>query len=224
MQSARFPLLAALLLGLLVAFNPCQLAINLSALTYLHKDGNGKKANILHGTLYALGRMATYTVMGWVMAFGIRQSQNIDSVKNALSKTEDFLPYILAAVGIILIVKAIIPHRHRHGDKCHNSGRIIRSNGPAGPFILGAALAFAFCPESALFYFGMLIPMSASTDGGWAMPLTFSLAAAIPVVLLSVLINTAIQAVHRFEATMSNIQKWLNIATGLIFILIAVII
>lgn len=162
--------------------------------------------------------------MGWVLAFGIKQSQSIESVKNVLSKAEDFLPYIFAAVGIFLIVKGIIPNRHNHGDKCHNSGRIIRNNGPAGPFILGVTLAFAFCPESALFYFGMLIPLSASPTLGWAVPLTFSLAAAAPVVLLSVLINTAIQAAHRFETTISNIQKWLNITMGLIFILIAIII
>ena len=121
MQSARFPLLAALLLGLLVAFNPCQLAINISALTYLHKNGRGRKANTLMGIAYVLGRMTTYTVMGWILIFVIRQSNSIAAFKNLLSKAEDFLPYVLGGIGAFLIIKAFMPHHH-HGDNCHNSG------------------------------------------------------------------------------------------------------
>ena len=220
MQSARFPLLAALLLGLLVAFNPCQLAINISALTYMHKNSNGKKPSLIHGAIYALGRTTTYAVMGWILVYVLKKTHSIDSIKDTLSKTEDFLPYILGAIGVFLIVKALIPHHH-HGDRCHNSGRLIKTNGPAGPFILGMALAFAFCPESAIFYFGMLIPLSASQPAGWAMPLLFALAASVPVVILSALISTAMQTVRRFEHLSSHFQKWINIIIGIIFIAIA---
>lgn len=220
MQSARFPLLAALLIGLLVAFNPCQLAINISALTYMHKNGRGRKANTLSGIAYILGRMTTYTVMGWVLTFIIRQSNRIDAFKNLLSKAEDFMPYVLGLVGAFLIIKAIMPH-HNHGDNCHNSGRLIKSNGPAGPFILGMALAFAFCPESAIFYFGMLIPLSASQPAGWLMPVLFSLAASLPVIILSMLISAAMQTARRFEHVSVHFQRWLNIITGAIFIFIA---
>ena len=220
MQSARFPLLAALLLGLLVAFNPCQLAINISALTYMHKNGRGRKANTLMGIAYVLGRMTTYTVMGWILIFVIRQSNSIDAFKNLLSKAEDFLPYVLGGIGVFLIIKAFMTHHH-HGDNCHNSGRLIKTNGSAGPFILGMALALAFCPESAIFYFGMLIPLSASQPAGWLMPVLFALAASLPVIILSMLISTAMQTVRRFEHMSAHFQRWLNIITGVIFLVIA---
>ena len=102
------------------------------------------------GIAYVLGRMATYTVMGWILIFVIRQSNSIDAFKNLLSKAEDFLPYVLGGIGAFLIIKAFMTHHH-HGDNCHNSGRLIKTNGSAGPFILGMALALAFCPESAIF-------------------------------------------------------------------------
>lgn len=223
MQSARFPLLAALLLGLLVALNPCQLAINISALTYIHKNSINRKASIIKGITYAIGRAITYTSLGWALTYIISRSASIDSVRSALSKAEDFLPYILFAAGAFLIGKALFSRHHRHGDKCHNSGNAIEKKGAAGPLVLGIALAFAFCPESAIFYFGMLIPLSAGAEAGWAMPLAFAIAASIPVILLSVLISTAMQAARRFEKMFRNFQMWLNIATGIIFITIGLL-
>ena len=38
--------------------------------------------------------------------------------------------------------------------------------GNLGSLLLGVLFALAFCPTSGLFYFGMLIPMSATEPGG----------------------------------------------------------
>lgn len=56
-QSAELPLLAALLLGILVALNPCQLAINVSALTYMSRRTEEKNRLLLKGIVYAAGRV-----------------------------------------------------------------------------------------------------------------------------------------------------------------------
>ena len=58
LQSTDLPLLAAFALGILVALNPCQLAISISALAYEYR--NGKR--LTDGIIYALGRTVTYTL------------------------------------------------------------------------------------------------------------------------------------------------------------------
>ncbi|MDE7117644.1 MAG: sulfite exporter TauE/SafE family protein, partial [Bacteroidaceae bacterium] len=62
LQSTDLPLLAAFVLGVLVALNPCQLAISISALAYEYRNGK----SLSDGIVYALGRTITYTIMGWV--------------------------------------------------------------------------------------------------------------------------------------------------------------
>ena len=88
MQSARFPLLIALLLGLLVSLNPCQLAINVSALTYLHKNTKQKNRGFLIGIIYTIGRSLTYIVLGWALTILIKQGNNIEIVRSLLSKSD----------------------------------------------------------------------------------------------------------------------------------------
>ncbi len=221
MQSASLSLPAALLLGLLVALNPCQLAINLSALTYLHKNSTDNRTSLRKGLLYAAGRTMTYTLLGWILTFIFTQGSTIASVQNLLSKAEDFLPYVLIAAGLFLIFRALCSHRHRHGESCHNSGYIIRRRSTSGAFVLGTLLALAFCPESAIFYFGMMLPLASSGTAGWAVPLVFALAASLPVLLLSWLISKAIHTAQRFNHTFAHFQKWLNIVTGILLIGIA---
>ncbi len=46
-------------------------------------------------------------------------------------------------------------------------------------FFLGALFALSFCPTSGVFYFGMLVPMAATTDHGWLLPAVFAAATAL---------------------------------------------
>lgn len=217
MQSADFPLLAAFVLGVLVALNPCQLAISVSALTYEYHNGK----QLLDGIIYAFGRTITYTLLGWVTMCLIGGGINIEGLQNILSKAEILVPYVLIAVGIYLLYRGL--HRHHHdGENCHNSGTIIKRNGPLGSLMLGMTLAFAFCPESAIFYFGMMIPLSISSSVGALVPLIFGLAASIPVVVIAWLMKKAINGAERLSRGFEHFQQWLNGITGLLFIAIAV--
>lgn len=222
MQSARFPLLIALLLGILVSLNPCQLAINVSALTYLHKNTKQKSKSFHMGIIYAIGRSLTYIILGWILTILINQGNNIEVFRKTLSKGEVALPYLLLAIGMFLIARAVFSHKHQHGDNCHNTRLIINKRGTAGPLILGAILALAFCPESAIFYFAMMVPLSASSTHGWAIPIIFALSAAIPVVILSWLISTAMHSLKKTERIFAHVQQTTNIITGIIFIIIGI--
>lgn len=218
MQSADIPLLTAFVLGLLVAINPCQLAINVSALSYEYK--NGKRW--MEGLSYALGRTITYTAMGWILMCLIGGGKNVDGLQIILSKAELFVPYILIALGIYMLIRAF--HLHHHdGENCHNSGQMIKRNGPLGSLVLGMTLALAFCPESAIFYFGMMIPLSMSCEVGVLVPLVFGLGASIPVVFMSWIMLKAIKGTERISKIFEHFQQWLNGITGIIFIAIAIL-
>ena len=218
LQSADLPLLTAFVLGLLVALNPCQLAISVSALAYEYR--NGKR--LLDGLVYALGRTITYTVMGWVTMCLIGGGANVVGLQQVLSKAEVILPYVLIALGLYMLYRAFHRHHH-HGDNCHNSGRIIKRNGPLGSLVLGMTLAFAFCPESAIFYFGMMIPLSISSSVGAIVPLVFGLSASIPVVAIAWMMNKAVNGAERLSRGFEYFQQGLNGVTGLLFIAIAIL-
>lgn len=218
LQSADLPLLTAFVLGLLVALNPCQLAISVSALAYEYR--NGKR--LIDGLVYALGRTITYTVMGWVTMCLIGGGANVVGLQQVLSKAEAILPYVLIALGLYMLYRAFHRHHH-HGDNCHNSGRIIKRNGPLGSLVLGMTLAFAFCPESAIFYFGMMIPLSISSSVGAIVPLVFGLSASIPVVAIAWMMNKAVNGAERLSRGFEYFQQGLNGVTGLLFIAIAIL-
>lgn len=218
LQSADLPLLAAFALGLLVALNPCQLAISISALAYEYR--NGKK--LIDGIIYALGRTLTYSLLGWITMCLIGGGSNVAGLQNVLSMAEVAVPYVLIILGIYLIYRAFRKHHH-HGDDCHNSGKIIKRNGPLGSLVLGMTLALAFCPESAIFYFGMMIPLSISSSVGAIVPLVFGLAASIPVIVIAWLMHKAVHGAAKLSHGFEHFQQWLNGITGVLFILIAIL-
>ncbi len=222
MQSAELPLLAALLLGILVALNPCQLAINISALTYMSRKVEERKKLWMKGIEYAAGRTLTYTLLGWILMYAMKKGVDVDSLQYILGHTEDVLPYVLIAIGVFLILRTFF-HKHRHGSSCHNSGQAIRHSDSSGAFFLGMVLALAFCPESAIFYFGMMIPLALSSHAGYAIPFLFAFAAAIPVVAVAVLVSSAIANVQKLEHSMEHFQFGLNLITGIVLSIIGVL-
>lgn len=220
--TGEFPLITALILGLLVAINPCQLAINVSALTYIYKRDLGNRQGFMHGLLYVLGRSLTYTVLGWVLICLIGGGKNVTAIQSLLSHGETILPYLLLLMGLFMLYRGIHSHHHTHGDDCHNSGHIIKRNGPLGALMLGVTLAFAFCPESAVFYFGVMLPLAVSSSVGILLPLLFALGAALPVLALSWVMFKATNRVLQFPLAFEKVQKLINLITGAIFFVLAI--
>lgn len=221
LSSSMYPELSAMLLGLAVALNPCQLAINISALTYISKDNTDGRTMITKGIVYAAGRAVTYIAMAWILLMLLKRSElGVSLTQSILSKAEVILPPVLVVAGAFLIFRAL--HTHKHSEECHNCGNIIKNTGSRGTLVLGMMLALAFCPESGLFYFGMMLPLATASANSWLIPVCFAAAAAIPVIILSVLISGAMSKARSFESRFKYFQQWLNGIVGVIFIIIAV--
>lgn len=219
----NYEIFSAFVLGLLVAINPCQLAINISALTYIIKD-NAKRGNgSYRSMMYVLGRTITYIVLAWVLLCLLGGGKNIDSVQALLSKGEELLPYALIIMGVFFLYRGMHHHCHEHGDNCHNSGLLIKKNGPMGALVLGLTLAFVFCPESAVLYFGVMLPLSVKSVASLLIPMAFSIGAALPVAVLAYVMGKTMNGVYRLSARLDRIQQVVNIVIGIAFVVVAVV-
>ncbi len=209
-------------LGLLIALNPCQLAINVSALTYLNTHSDRSDELMRKAWLYALGRCLSYSVLGIVLMWLVRCGLNVKEVQPALSVADELLPYIFIIIGVFLFYRAFHVHRH-HGENCHNSGATIKRGGPYGSLLLGVLLALAFCPESAILYFGIMLPLGVSNAFGWLAPISLAIAAAIPIMAIALIMSKAGEKVVRIAASFNHFQQWMNALFGSAFIVVAVI-
>jgi len=87
---------------------------------------------------------------------------------------------------------------------------------------LGVLLSLAFCPTSGVFYFGMLIPMSAAETGGYLLPAVFAVATGLPVVIVAWILAYSVAGIGAFYNRMQTIQKWLTRIVGTLFIAVGI--
>lgn len=223
------PILAALILGLLIAVNPCQLAICISALSYILRQNNTPLSKSLNQViLFTIGRATTYILLGIILSVTLQKSviSYLESHRTTqfFSIVESVIPYILIAFALFFLYRTFSHEHHSHGESCHNSGNIIHKRANRGAFLLGAILALLFCPESAIIFFGTLIPLSASSHYGIAFVLCFSFAAILPLLLITATIRLTRKSITSLQNKFETIQKYLNVLTAIIFITLAVLI
>ena len=65
------------------------------------------------------------------------------------------------------------------GD-CPSPGAKVADWGMAGGFLLGIIFALAFCPYSAVLFFGALIPIALKSTGGIALSAVYAIGTGFP--------------------------------------------
>ena len=83
-------------------------------------------------------------------------------------------------------------------------------------FLLGLVFALAFCPYSGMLYFGMLMPLVIATSTPW-LPLVYSLAAGIPVVIFAWLLAFTVSGVGRLFNSLKSFEFWFRKVLALVF-------
>ena len=89
-----------------------------------------------------------------------------------------------------------------------------------GSLLLGVLFALAFCPTSGLFYFGMLIPLSAASTGGYLLPAVYALATGLPVVAVAWTLAFSVSRLGSFYRRLNQFQRWFNRLVAALFILV----
>lgn len=220
LDNSSTPVLTAFLLGLLTALSPCPLATNIAAIGFIGKNIENKKQIFINGLLYTLGRVLSYTILGIMLIMILKKGSSMFGVQKAIGVWgELIIGPLLLIIGIFMLWgnKLNLP---KFGFSGNPEG--LAKKGSWGALLIGILFALAFCPTSGVFYFGMLIPMSATSAGGYLLPVIFAVATAIPVLAVAWILAFSVQQISSFYGTMQKVQKWMNIAVGVIFIIIGI--
>lgn len=220
LDNSSTPVLTAFLLGLLTALSPCPLATNIAAIGFIGKDMENRKRVFRNGLLYTLGRIVSYTLLGVVLIMILRGGSSMFGIQRIVGTWGEYLvgPFLLV-VGLFMLFgeKLNLPS---FGFKRNAEG--LAKKGGWGVLLIGVLFALAFCPTSGVFYFGMLIPMSATTTAGWLLPAVFAIATAIPVLAVAWILAFSVRQIGVFYGRVQKVQKWMNLVVGVLFMIIGI--
>ncbi len=220
LESSATPALTAFLLGVLTALSPCPLATNIAAIGYISRNIESRSGVFLQGMLYTLGRTIAYTFLGIVLIVILKSGTSMFGIQEFIADySEMILPPALLLVGVFML----LGNRLRLPSAgIGRGGEGLARKGGLGALILGMLFAMAFCPTSGVFYFGMLIPMSASARLGYLLPVVFAISTALPVLIVAWILAFGARHIGNVYGKMRVIQKWLNTAVAILFMAIGV--
>lgn len=216
LDNSSTPVLTAFLLGLLTALSPCPLATNIAAISFIGKEMEDRKRVFRNGLLYTLGRILAYTLLGFVLILILNEGSSMFGIQKTIGTWgERVLGPALLVIGLFMLFgdRLNLP---QFGFKGNAEG--LARKGGWGALLIGILFALAFCPTSGVLYFGMLIPLSATTTAGYLLPAVFAIATALPVLVVAWILAFSVQQMGRFYGRMRTVQRWMNLFVGVLFI------
>jgi cytochrome c biogenesis protein CcdA len=108
------------------------------------------------------------------------------------------------------------------GGKLAQIGQKLANKGMIGAFLLGGLFAIAFCPYSAVLFFGVLIPLAFESSIGMIMPALYAVGTGLPVIIFGILIVLGVAGVSKWLDKVTHAQKYIRIAVGCVFIAIGI--
>ena len=219
MSMNGFPLIAAFFIGLMTALSPCPLATNITAIAYISKKIDNGKRTLLTGFVYTLGRMFTYVLLASLIVYmGI----NVQAISLFLQKYgERILGPLLIFIGIVMLNIVKFPSL-KSGDKINRIKEKLSEKGYVGSFLLGVLFALAFCPFSAVLFFGMLIPLALKYSDGFLIPSVFSLATGLPVIIFAFLLTFSVSKLGKVMHKVQTFEKYTRYIIALVFVIVGI--
>ena len=182
----------------------------ITAIGFISKDIENHHRIFINGLLYTFGRIVTYTALGFVLIPILREGASMFMVQKAVSKYGEMLiAPVLIIIGIFMldIIKLNIPKINIGGE-----GLKKKTKGSWGAMLLGVLFALAFCPTSGVFYFGMLMPLSAAETGGYL----------LPVILVAWILAYSVAGLGKFYNRVQIFEKWFRKIVAILFIAIGI--
>lgn len=217
LDNSSTPVLTAFLLGLLTALSPCPLATHIAAIGFIGKDIEDRKRIFLNGLLYTLGRVLSYTLLGVILIMVLKGGASMFGIQQTVGVWGEFvLGPLLVAIGLFMLFadRLNLPKFGFNG----NAEGLVKKGG-WGALLIGILFALAFCPTSGVFYFGMLIPLSATVPAGYLLPVVFAVATSLPVLVVAWVLAFSVLQIGRLYGRMQVLQRWMNLLVGGVFIL-----
>jgi cytochrome c biogenesis protein CcdA len=217
MGTNSFPLIAAFFIGLMTAFSPCPLATNITAIAYISKRINNGRHTFITGVVYTLGRMFTYVLLASLIVY---MGLNIQAISLFLQRYgERLIGVLLVLIGLVMLNILKIPSL-KAGDRINKIKEKLSERGYLGAFLLGVIFALAFCPFSAVLFFGMLVPLALKFSDGILIPSIFAFATGLPVILLSLVIVFSVSRLNSIMKKIELVEKYARYIVGIIFVIV----
>ncbi|WP_251551351.1 sulfite exporter TauE/SafE family protein [Neobacillus muris] len=177
-----WPIVFALILGLIGALAPCQLTGNISAITLYGNYSIQKKIVWKDVFSFTLGKIAAFTLLGglvWLLGKEIEQNLTL------------YFPWMRKIMGPVLIIVGIymtgfIKLKGTLTLFKQFEGR--SGEHRFGSFMLGFSFSLAFCPTMFILFFVTLMPVTLSASYGFILPAIFALGTALPLLVVVFLI------------------------------------
>ena len=217
MGTNGFPLIAAFFIGLMTSISPCPLATNITAIAYISKKINNGKHTLITGFVYTLGRMFTYVLLASLIIYiGV----NVQSISLSLQKYgERLIGILLVFIGLVML-NIIRLSFIKSSGKLDKVKERLSEKGYLGSFLLGVIFALAFCPFSAVLFFGMLIRLALKFSDGILIPSIFAFATGLPVILLSFVLVFSVSKLGNIMKKVELVEKYTRLVVGWIFIIV----
>ena len=220
LDNTSIPAITAFILGILTAISPCPLATNITAIGFIGKDIENHHRIFINGLLYTLGRIITYTSLGVILIPILREGASMFSVQKAVSKYGEMLiAPLLIVIGVYMldIIKLNLPKINFSGNNLKR-----KTKGSWGALFLGILFSLAFCPTSGIFYFGMLMPMSAAETGGYLLPVVYAIATGLPVILVAWVLAYSVAGLGKLYNRIQVFEKWFRKVVAILFIAVGI--
>jgi cytochrome c biogenesis protein CcdA len=217
MGTSSFPLIAAFFIGLMTAISPCPLATNITAIAYISKKIDNGKHALITGLVYTLGRMFTYVLLASLIVYiGL----NVQAVSLFLQRYgERLIGFLLVFIGLVMLNIIKLPSL-KSGDKINKIKEKLSGKGYLGAFLLGVIFALAFCPFSAVLFFGMLIPLALKFSDGILIPSIFALATGLPVIIFAFILTFSVSKLGKVMNKVQTFEKYMRYIIAYVFILV----
>jgi cytochrome c biogenesis protein CcdA len=216
LDNTKAPFLYAVILGLLTAISPCQLATNITAIAFISRDISNKRRIFTNSVFYALGNGFGYSLIGLILFFGVSKFQ---VSKILVSNGKIIMSILLIIIGVLMldIVKLNFQIFGKLGEKIQNNKSKANKFNAA---LLGFFFAITFCPYNAVLFFGMLIPLTITSVFGLYLPLVYSVTSGFPIIIIAYLLAFSISGIGNFYNKIRVFQKWFNRIVAIIFIVV----
>lgn len=177
-----WPIIFALLLGIVGALAPCQLTGNISALTLYGNRSFQQKIVWKDVLFFTLGKIVAFSLLGglvWILGREIQE--------NLIS----YFPWIRKVMGPLLIIVGMYMLgfiKLKGTINLFKGTKDYQQETPLGSFMLGFSFSLAFCPTMFILFFVTLMPIVLSSSYGFILPSLFALGTALPLILIILII------------------------------------
>ena len=215
-ERLNIPVLTALLLGLLGSTAPCQLTTNASAMALVAQRLADVKDAWKTALAYTAGKVIVYTLVGSLI-LGLGLQLDLTTIPVAVVARKALGPLMLV-IGLYLLGAF---HLNVSLGQCLSRWLEARVSheGIKGAFSLGLVFSLAFCPTLFWLFFGLLMPLALSSQGGWIFSGTFALGMVLPLLGFTYVLSLGTTLARSYVTRMKGLDRYLRRIAGVIFLL-----